>query len=306
MAARGRSLAAIDRDPDVTQAEQVIRALGGTGVEAAALRPVSGGCIHQAWWAELADGSSRFVKASVTAPEDAFEREAEGLAALGAVGAIRVPREVVAGEGEGVRFLVMEAISTGAPPPGFFADFGRRFAELHRGSRSERFGFPHDNYLGATPQPNGWETDWARFFARHRLGHQLALARRRGLAGGGIDRLGDRLLERLDDLLDVAGEPACLLHGDLWSGNFLVDERGAPVLVDPACYYGHREADLAMTRLFGGFAPDFYAAYEEAWPLPAGSAERLPVYTLYHLLNHLNLFGDAYRERCVSVLERLV
>jgi hypothetical protein len=116
MAARGRSLAAIDRDPDVTQAEQVIRALGGTGVEAAALRPVSGGCIHQAWWAELADGSSRFVKASVTAPEDAFEREAEGLAALDAAGAIRVPREVVAGEGEGVRFLVMEAISTGAPP----------------------------------------------------------------------------------------------------------------------------------------------------------------------------------------------
>lgn len=283
---------------------EAVATLAGSQVVTA--HPVAGGCIHQAWRVELADGSSRFVKANAACPADLFEREAEGLAALAAVGALRVPQGAVAGAAAGLHFLVMEAIATGPQPPGFFADFGRRFADLHRRSTGERHGFPHDNYLGATPQPNAWESDWVELFRRHRLGHQLDLARRSGLADSDLLRLGDRLLDRLDRWLDVPGEPPCLLHGDLWSGNFLVDEHGAPVLIDPACYYGHREADLAMTRLFGGFAADFYAAYEEAWPLPAGSEERLPVYTLYHLLNHLNLFGGSYREQCLGVLKRLV
>jgi protein-ribulosamine 3-kinase len=276
------------------------------GSEVVAARPVTGGCIHDAWWVELADGGARFVKANATAPSDLFEREAEGLEALGDADVLRVPRGAVAGEAGGARFLVMEAITQGPPPPGFFADFGRRLARLHQGATAERYGFPHDNYLGATPQPNGWEASWVEFFRRHRLGHQLRLARRRDPADAELARLGDRVLERLDRWLDVPGEPPCLLHGDLWSGNYLVDDQGAPVLVDPACYHGQREAELAMTRLFGGFAPEFYAAYEEAWPLPPGSGERLPIYTLYHLLNHLNLFGGAYREQCVRLLKGLV
>ncbi len=156
------------------------------------------------------------------------------------------------------------------------------------------------------PQPNPWTRSWLEFFRRHRLGHQLELARRQGRADGELDRLGERLLDRLDQWLDVPGEPPCLLHGDLWSGNFMVGPQGEPVLIDPACYYGHREAELAMTQLFGGFAPEFYAAYEEAWPLPPESAPRVAIYKLYHLLNHLNLFGGSYRGQCVGVLRRLV
>jgi fructosamine-3-kinase len=230
-------------------------------------RSVSGGCIHQARLVELADGRRLFVKSDTVrpgAPDDVFEREAEGLAALAEPSTLRIPRDPLPGRDGDLRFLVMEAIPTGRPGPGFFADFGRLFAELHRSTAADRCGFAHDNYLGGTPQPNPWTPGWPDFFRDHRLGHQLALARRRGRSDPELDRLGDRLLAKLDDLLDVPGEPPCLLHGDLWSGNFLADDRGAPVLVDPAAYHGHREADLAMTRLFGGFAESFYTAYEAA------------------------------------------
>ncbi len=132
----------------------------------------------------------------------------------------------------------------------------------------------------------------------------MRLARERGLSDDELDRLGDRLLERLDDWIDLREEPACLLHGDLWSGNYMADDAGDPVLIDPAAYYGHREADLAMTELFGGFDHTFYEAYEEEWPLPPGSPERREIYKLYHLLNHLNLFGRGYRARCIGILQR--
>lgn len=272
--------------------------------------PVGGGSIHRAAILELSDGSRRFVKHSPGAPADMFPREAEGLRALAATGAIRVPRDPLPGEADeagGVRFLVLEAIDTGSPGHGFFSRFGRAFAELHRGTRQTRAGFPHDNYIGSTPQPNGWMDDWCDFFRQRRLGFQLELARRNGLATAELSKLGDRLLERLATWLDVPGENCCLLHGDLWSGNFLCDAEGEPVLIDPAAYYGHREADLAMTRLFGGFDRAFYEAYEEAWPLPSSGVEqreRQDIYQLYHLLNHLNLFGSGYIAQCLSILRR--
>jgi fructosamine-3-kinase len=297
----------------------------GEPAEVSRATPVGGGCIHHARLLELADGRRFFLKApplrissgAGAAPPDLFEREAEGLAALAAAGAIRVPRSPLpGGGGEGVPlFLVMEAIAGGVPGPGFQERFGRRFARLHRVTAEDgdsgdggrgRFGFDHDNYLGSTPQPNGWSDDWVDFFRRRRLGHQLDLARRNGLSDPELERLGDRLLDRLEEWLEVPGEPPCLLHGDLWGGNYLADEAGEPVLIDPAAYRGHREADLAMTRLFGGFDRGFYAAYEEEWPLPPGSAERTAIYQLYHLLNHLNLFGRSYRDRCVGILRRLV
>lgn len=284
--------------------ESALAARDGGAVEIAGARPASGGCIHEAWLVSLADGRRVFVKADAAAPPDLFAREAEGLAALAAAGVLRVPAGALPGRAGATGFLVMEAIAEGRPGERFFADFGRRFAALHRATRGSRCGFAHDNYIGGTAQPNGWADSWVDFFRDRRLGHQLRLARERGHADGELARLGDRLLERLGRWLDLPGEPACLLHGDLWSGNFLADAEGEPVLIDPAVYYGHREADLAMTRLFGGFAADFYAAYEEAWPLPPGHQERLPLYQLYHLLNHLNLFGAGYRGQCLAVLRR--
>lgn len=289
----------------------------GRPVRVTGQRRVGGGSIHRAALLELGHDGRLFVKWNRRDHLPMFETEAAGLAALGAPGTLRVPSDPVAGASDSIAFLVMEAIPTGSPTDRrrFFETFGRRFAELHRATadaadaagRPGRFGFTADNFLGTTPQPNPWSDDWVEFFRQHRLGHQLRLARESGASDPELDRLGDRLLERLDEILDLPDEPGCLLHGDLWSGNFLCagGGDGEPVIVDPAAYIGHREADLAMTRLFGGFDPAFYAAYEETWPLPPGTERRDAVYRLYHLLNHLNLFGGGYRGQCVEVLRRL-
>ncbi len=266
--------------------------------------PVGGGCINHASRIELKDGRRYFLKWNHAPLPDLFEREAEGLSALASSDALRVPSSPIAGSPP--PFLVMEWIETGPSGSDFSERFGRAFARLHRDSTAERFGFPHDNYLGSTPQPNGWSNDWVEFFGQSRLGHQLRLARQAGLATRELLRLGDRLLDRLDRFLEEPREPSCLLHGDLWGGNYLVGEGGEAVLIDPAAYYGRREADLAMTLLFGGFDRRFHAAYEESWPLEPGSRDRLEIYKLYHLLNHLNLFGRGYLGSCLEVLKRLV
>jgi fructosamine-3-kinase len=278
---------------------------GRFGSPIVSLRPVGGGCISEALVVELADGRRLFVKSNRAAPAAMFEREAEGLRALEAVGALRVPRGAEAGTSGEVVWIAMEAIESAARGPRFWEDFGEGLARLHREGRAERFGFPHDNFLGSTPQPNGWLDDWTEFFRQRRLGFQLRLAGERGRSDAELDRLGERLLARLDDLLAGVDEPPSLLHGDLWGGNFLTGPEGEPVLVDPACSYGHREADLAMTRLFGGFDRRFYAAYEAAWPLAPDHENRRPLYELYHLLNHLNLFGGRYRGQCLAILRRL-
>jgi len=304
-----------------TAIEQALAAAGRPGaIEGSS--PVGGGCIHRAEIVHLKNGPgpgrTLFVKSNTGGAGSAvaamFRTEAAGLEALAAPAAIRVPRDPLHGSvgsgAGGESFLAMEAIasgrSSGRGKAGFFEDFGRRFARLHRATRGERFGFDHDNFIGSTPQPNGWMDDWVEFFRVRRLGFQIDLARERGHSDPELDRLMDRLLDRLDGLIDLPDEPACLLHGDLWSGNYLVGDQGEPVLIDPAVYYGHREADLAMTELFGGFSPAFYRAYEEEWPPPPGSAERRSLYQLYHLLNHLNLFGRGYRGQCVAIARRFV
>lgn len=267
-------------------------------------RPVSGGCISQGTVATLADGRRYFVKSNDAVPDDFFRREIEGLQALAAVGAVRVPTPVGAGTVDGLSFVVMEAIDVGRQRPGTQEELGRSLASLHRASRGTRFGLAHDNYLGATPQPNGQLDDGCAFWRERRLGHQLTLARANGVASSELLRRGERLLDRLDRFLDLPEEPSCLVHGDLWGGNVLADAAGTPVLVDPAVYHGHREAELAMTRLFGGFDGAFYGAYEEAWPLADGAARRGPLYELYHQLNHLNLFGTGYLDACLRIVRR--
>lgn len=265
---------------------------------------VGGGCINHASRLELVDGRRFFLKWNSAPLPGLFEREAEGLAALSSSGALRVPSSPLPGSPP--PFLIMEWIESGAKGRDFSERFGRSLAEMHRDATGDRFGFDHDNYLGATLQPNSWSSDWVEFFRQRRLGHQLRLAREHGVADRELLSLGDRLMESLERFLAEPEEPPCLLHGDLWGGNYMVGASGEPVLIDPAAYYGRREADLAMTMLFGGFDRRFYAAYEESWPLATDSPERLEIYKLYHLLNHLNLFGGGYLGSCLQILRGLV
>ena len=270
---------------------------------------VGGGCIADARIAEFGNGVRVFVKTAAHGA-DMFSREAEGLRALAEAKALRVP-EVLAVSSDG---LVLELIETGSRTPDFYESFGRGFARLHE-FRGKACGFAHDNYIGSTPQPNrpigqNWEeaddpdgSDWPEFFAQRRLRFQAELASQNGFPD--ILQLLDRAEDRITELLASALEAPSLLHGDLWGGNYLVDERGQACLIDPAAYFGHREADLAMTRLFGGFEPRFYSAYQEALPLVDGHEQRLPIYQLYHLLNHLNLFGSSYYHQSRSILQRL-
>jgi fructosamine-3-kinase len=273
------------------------------------LTRLGGGCIADAAVAVFADGSKVFVKRSAALP-GMFEAEAEGLGTLAAARVIRVPRVLeVSAEA-----LVLEMIESAPRGSAFAEDFGRKFAALHR-QRGKACGFPRDNFIGATPQPNRpldarWEdaaaedgSGWPEFFLERRLRFQVRLAEQRGDRGE-LARLLDRAEARVVDLLGAAIEAPSLLHGDLWGGNCIVDERGEACLIDPAVYYGHREADLAMTRLFGGFDRAFYAAYEEAAPLPPGHQDRLPIYQLYHVLNHFNLFGGGYQEQGRRILRR--
>lgn len=272
------------------------------GASIQTVRRLSGGCIHQAYRLQLQDGFEVFLKANPQAPPDMFAAEWTGLEALANTQTLRIPQPLAV-DPQG-RFLLLEYLPPGDRPRDFFEIFGRRFAAMHRSSQRTPAGFSQDNYIGSTRQINTPGDDWIAFWREHRLGYQLKLARQNGFDGA-LQKLGEKLRERLADWLGPAAEPCCLLHGDLWSGNFL-DAGGQPALIDPATYYGHREADLAMTRMFGGFAEGFYRAYQEAWPLSDGAEERLQLYQLYHWLNHLNLFGGGYLENCLAILRRFV
>lgn len=264
------------------------------------LDAVGGGCIAQARIATFGDGSTVFVKTAEGSP-GMFACEAEGLAALAAADAIRTPEVLAVGEGG----LVLELIHTAPRCADFFGIFGRNFASLHA-HHGQVFGFASNNFIGSTAQintPVGNGDSWPEFFFERRLRFQVELAGANG-HGHELQRLLDAGEHRIMELLGASVEPPSILHGDLWGGNYLVDEEGMPCLIDPAVYFGHREADLAMTRLFGGFDTAFYSAYTEEFPLAAGHEERLPLYQLYHLLNHLNLFGSAYYMQSFQILQR--
>jgi fructosamine-3-kinase len=263
---------------------------------------VGGGCINEAARIESADGRRYFVKLNRADRLDMFEAEFEGLAELAAPRALHVPEPVAVGTAEGRAFLVMEYIPLGGGGAG--AALGEGLAALHRTTRP-RFGWHRDNTIGSTPQVNTETDDWVEFWRRHRLGFQLDLAARKGHRGR-LQRLGGQLLERFPALFTDYSPRPSLLHGDLWGGNWGTDTEGRPVIFDPAVYYGDREADLAMTELFGGFGPDFYAAYRAAWPLDPGYPVRKTLYNLYHILNHLNLFGGGYGSQAEHMMERLL
>jgi fructosamine-3-kinase len=262
-----------------------------------ASRPVGGGCINNGARLETASGRTFFLKTNSRAPADMFAREAEGLDALQVSDGPRVPRPYLVGE----QFLLLEDLVPARRRQDYWQTFGRCLAALHN-HINPRFGFDHDNYIGSTPQPNAWMQDGYQFFAERRLLFQANLAGRRGLLDSEGVRQVESLAARLPGL--VPRQPASLIHGDLWSGNAVSDEGGAPAIIDPAAHYGWAEAELAMTALFGAFPPEFYQAYQEVHPLAGGFQTRFDLYNLYHLLNHLNLFGSGYLGQVRAILRR--
>jgi len=262
------------------------------------LAPVGGGDIADAWRLDAERGRF-FLKRGDGAAE------AAGLAALGTAAAgtgLRVPGVVHVSSG----LLLLPWIDRGRADRAYWSRFGEALAALHRKppGHARRYGFDADNFIGATPQQNAWMDDWVAFFRQRRLEPQIARARRGRRWPSAWDAPASRLLDRLGDWLPATPQPS-LVHGDLWSGNHLPGSDGTPWLIDPAVYVGHREVDLAMSELFGGFDRAFYEAYERAWPLEPGYPERREIYNLYHLLNHLNLFGAGYAASVERALRRL-
>jgi fructosamine-3-kinase len=245
-----------------------------------------------------------FVKTVPATSNDRLAAEAAGLEALATAGALRVPRVCAQGIAAAEAFLALEWIDMAAATADSERRLGEGLAALHCVT-ADRFGWNHDNHIGPTPQANGWLADWAAFWREQRLQPQLDLAIRRG-HGHLLADSGARLLEVLEVLLVDHGPLPSLLHGDLWGGNWCTTTDGQPVIFDPAVYYGDRETDLAMTRLFGGFGRRFYEAYQGSAPLPAGHAVRAELYNVYHVLNHANLFGGGYVRQAHRMIRRLL
>lgn len=262
---------------------------------------IGGGCINEAWRVSGDDGRSYFIKLNDAARAEMFAAEFEGLEEIHRAGAVRVPAPLCHGTAAGRAWLVLEHIALRGG--GDAERLGRELAAMHRCTRAEH-GWHRDNTIGATPQPNAVAKDWTRFWQTRRLGHQLALANDAGY--GKRLRGGERLLDALPALLAGHVPPASLLHGDLWSGNHAYAADGAPVIFDPAVYYGDRETDIAMTELFGGFPDAFHRAYRADYPLDAGYQVRKELYNLYHVLNHLNLFGGGYLPQAEAMIGRLL
>jgi fructosamine-3-kinase len=264
---------------------------------------VAGGCIHQALALEGPDDARYFAKLNDAGLAPTFAAEADGLLALAGAG-MRVPRPVAQGEAVGRAFLVLEFLALGEGADAAHRELGRRLARQHA-SRGPHFGWARDNYIGLTPQANTPCASWGDFWQTRRLAPQLALARARG-HDGRLQALGAQVVAAVPRLLAGHEPPPALLHGDLWSGNAAFLRNGTPVVFDPAVYYGDPEADLAMTELFGGFPESFYEGYREVRAIAAGYRLRRVLYNLYHVLNHLNLFGEGYLPQAERMMARLL
>jgi fructosamine-3-kinase len=262
---------------------------------------LSGGCISNAYKIKTNAGKIFFLKYNSSVKNDMFIKEAHGLQELNKANVIKIP-EVISYDEE---YILLEQITSANKQKNFSDDFGRKFAHLHKFT-GEVYGFYEDNYIGSNPQLNISEENekhnWTNFYFKKRILFQLHLAEETGNSTSGLRRAVSELENKIDKIVDDNGERPSLLHGDLWGGNYLTDENGFACLIDPAVYYGNREADLAMTKIFGGFDSKFYEAYNEVFPLPDGYQYRENIYKLYHILNHLNLFGGGYYSQAMSLI----
>ena len=264
-------------------------------------QPVGGGCISNALKINSQNGEFYFLKTNSSSKNDMFIKEAHGILELQKANAIKVP-SVLHYDNE---FLLIDYITSGKKQKNFSEDFGRKFALLHK-FKSETYGFYEDNYIGSNPQPNIASEEennyWTKFYFNKRILYQLQLAEEFGNSTNELRNGIFALENKIEEIVTDSGEKPSILHGDLWSGNYMVNEDGYTCIIDPAVYYGNREADLAMTKLFGGFDSRFYDSYEEAYPLPDGFEYRENIYKLYHVLNHLNLFGGGYYSQAMSLI----
>lgn len=288
----------------LAQIEAAISAATNTIAKIESTEPQRGGSICKACIANLVDGRRFFIK---THPHwerypSMFMAEYQALELLSNAGAIRVPEPVAVG----AEFIAMEAFNAGPKAHDWQAQIGQQLALLHQSTRQEQCGLEFDNFIGTTPQLNTPIDNWVRFWRERRLNWQLERFSSAGNQGDPLFALGWELSEALDDILKAPPEAAVLLHGDLWSGNASADERGVPIIYDPASYYGHREAEFGIMQMFGGFDRNCYTAYGEVWPLADGHERRIAVYRLYHELNHLNLFGRSYYDRCVATIRAVL
>ncbi|MEN8215834.1 MAG: fructosamine kinase family protein [Pseudomonadota bacterium] len=259
---------------------------------------IAGGCINSTYHIE-GNGQNYFVKLNNSENLDMFEAEAAGLTKLAQADAIKVPEPLCWGTASGHAYLVMEYIPFG----GESSDLGQQLAAQHQ-TTYPQFGWYRDNYIGSTPQINTLENDWVTFWQKHRLGFQINLAAQQGYTR--LHRKGQRLIAEVGQFFSNYQPQPSLLHGDLWSGNYAISKNGQPVIYDPAVYYGDRETDIAMTELFGGFPKRFYDAYQETSPLEQGYTTRKTLYNLYHILNHLNLFGGSYLRQAENMIASLL
>lgn len=288
--------------------DDTLKNIYGNNISVMSKTPVSGGDINRAYALRLSDGSRLFMKANRKENADFFRAEAEGLGALKSAGAISVPGVIARGVDDNESFLLLEYIEEGRRSPAASEELGRRLAQLHMADTAAyvpggRYGFLHDNYIGAGFQCNEPADSWTDFFIERRLRPQFERASYYWDIGE-RKRI-DRFLDRVDRYL-AEPERLSLLHGDLWAGNYMIDSSGEPWLIDPAAYVGHAEADLAMTELFGGFDRRFYDSYRETAGIDPGYADRKDLYNLYHLLNHLNLFGGSYLYSVLSIVRRYI
>jgi len=264
---------------------------------------IHGGSSHECYQWHSSSGPI-FVKVAAAESQSMLSAEAAGLEELRRADAVRVPRVLGAGISGADAWLALEWIQFGVQSRAAEVALGQKLALQHR-RHASAFGWNRDNTIGSTPQLNAWMDDWVVFFREKRLRHQLALAAQNGYTGV-LQRRGETLLDLMVGFFSAYQPMPSLLHGDLWGGNWACDQVGAPVIFDPALYYGDREADLAMTRLFGGFGADFRAAYASEWELDAGVETRVDLYNLYHVLNHLNLFGRGYLAQALAMTEGLL
>lgn len=280
--------------------QQIATATGGDFV-CTNRQSIGGGCINSAFRID-GENSSYFVKHNAAHMLDMFVAEAAGLQAMADTNTIRVPRPVCHGVADNQSYLVLEYLEFGGGRS--LSALGEQLAAMHRHT-DEKFGFDIDNTIGATPQDNTRDNDWVSFWQQQRLGFQLQLANRNG-CGSRLLNTGEQLIEQLPQFFtDYQPQPS-ILHGDLWGGNYSYTVDGQPVIFDPATYYGDREADVAMTELFGGFGRGFYDAYNSMWQLDAGYSVRKTLYNLYHVINHFNLFGGGYLGQAESMISRLL